>query len=265
MFISTIHEFENLQKLKNCGIDAIIVGIPYFSIRQSNTVEIKDLYLWKNRCKELDMKLYINFLRLVPEEKLEEVSSLLKIFKELKIDGVYFSDEGVLFKAIEIGYEDHLIYQPETLVANQNDVAFYLNEKLLSVSLCHELSLEEIERIASFNNNVEVLIHGYFSILYSRRPLVTNYLHVIKKESPLPCRYDIIEQTRDGRMPICQDESGTHVYSELPIGSFKELSTLQTCGISRFRIDSIFYDDAYTVPYSNHWYYQETIKKKGDE
>ncbi|MCF0106867.1 MAG: U32 family peptidase, partial [Holdemanella sp.] len=227
---------------------------------------------------ELDMKLYINFLRLIPEQKIEEVSSILKICKELDIDGIYFSDEGVLYKAMEIGYEDHLIYQPETLVANSMDVDFYLNQNLLSVSLCHELSLEELLTIASNYSNVEVLVHGYFSILYSRRPLVTNYLHVLKKDSPLPCRFDIIEQTRKGRMPIVQDESGTHVFSEVPIGSYDEIAALKESGIKRFRIDSIFFDDEYTVKvmngyrngivedtqYSNHWYHQETIKKKGD-
>ncbi|MCF0105952.1 MAG: U32 family peptidase, partial [Holdemanella sp.] len=43
MFISTVHEFENLEKLKKSGIDGIIIGIPFFSIRQSNLVEIDDL------------------------------------------------------------------------------------------------------------------------------------------------------------------------------------------------------------------------------
>lgn len=77
-----------------------------------------------------------------------------------------------------------------------------------SVSLAHELSLEEVVSIGKHNPDIEILVHGYFSILYSRRPLVTNYLEAVNKTvCSLPCHYDLIEQTREQRMPIVQDET----------------------------------------------------------
>ena len=33
MYISTIHSLESLEKLKEAGIDAVIIGAPYYSIR----------------------------------------------------------------------------------------------------------------------------------------------------------------------------------------------------------------------------------------
>ena len=173
--------------------------------------------------------------------------------------------------------ESLLIYQPETLITNHMDIAFYLELGIQSVSLAHECSLEEILQMTEQNKEVEILISGYFSILYSRRMLVTNYLDAIKSnEKGHKKVLDLIESTRQDRMPIVEDDYGTHIFSEAPIQSQKELPVLKEHGLYRFRIDSIFMDDDWTihvlnayqnqtdVPGSNHWYYQTTMKKKED-
>lgn len=183
-----------------------------------------------------------------------------------------------------MGIESKLIYQPETLVASSADVDFYMSLGIQSVSLAHELSLEEVVSIGKHNPDIEILVHGYFSILYSRRPLVTNYLEAVNKpKCLLPCHYDLIEQTRDKRMPIVQDESGTHIFSEMPINSLQEMWDFTDVGMHRFRIDSLFFDDDWTVEIlglydlalqgikitddesTNRWYLEETIKKKEEQ
>ena len=60
--------------------------------------------------------------------------------------------------------------------------------------------------------------------------------------------------------------------------SIDQYQRLQDCGIQRFRIDSYFHDDNWTLQVlkayqeglelfdgSDLWYKQETIKKKGDD
>lgn len=274
MFIVTIHSISNVKALKEAGYDALIVGIKGLSIRMETNIELKDLQDWKNECDKYGIKLYVNALKLFMEDEMEFVIDSLKVCKEIGIDGIYFSDEGVLWEAKMLGMENILIYQPETLVANHNDVQFYLEQGIQSVSLAHELSLEEIKKIASYTPNVEILIHGYFSICYSRRPLVKNYLDAIGSQAEVKT-YELIESTRTGRMPIVQDENGTHVFSEKPMSSIQELEALQSYGISRFRVDSFFKDDDWSVQVlnmyknkledtegSNHLYHQETILKK---
>ncbi len=276
MFISTIHSFDSLKKLKESGIDAIIVGIPTFSIRHSIEVNVKDLYQWKQKCKELNLQLYVNCTKFVHENEIELLKDTLKQLKEIDVDGIYYGDEGVLFEAKQLGIENKLIYQPETLVTSSNDVEFYLNEGLLSVSLAHELSLEEIISIGKKFHQIEILIHGYYSIMYSRRPLIQNYFDAIQKEIDLNRAYTLIEQTRMDRMPIVQDKTGTNVFSELPIGSFRQLNTFKEIGLYRFRIDSIFFDDDWTCEvmksyqngtqygtFDDSWYTKESILKKG--
>ncbi len=275
MFIVTIHDLKNIKKLKEAGADAIIVGVEDFSIRQSLTISLRDLKEVVLQCHALNLKLYVNALRFFMEDELNLLTEFLKTCKEAGVDGIYYSDEGVFYEAQKQGMESLLIYQPETLITNHMDIAFYLELGIQSVSLAHECSLEEILQMTEQTKEVEILISGYFSILYSRRMLVTNYLDAIKSnEKGHKKVLDLIESTRQDRMPIVEDDYGTHIFSEAPIQSQKELPVLKDHGLYRFRIDSIFMDDDWTirvlnayqnqleVPGSNHWYYQKTMKKK---
>lgn len=277
MFIVTIHDLKNIKKLKEAGADAIIIGVEDFSIRQSLTISLRDLKEVVLQCHALNLKLYVNALRFFMEDELNLLETFLKACKEADVDGIYYSDEGVFYEAQKQGMESLLIYQPETLITNHMDIAFYLHLGIQSVSLAHECSLEEILQMTEQNKEVEILISGYFSILYSRRMLVTNYLDAIKSnEKGHKKVLDLIESTRQDRMPIVEDDYGTHIFSEAPIQSQKELPVLKEHGLYRFRIDSIFMDDDWTVnvlqayqnqsevPGSNHWYYQTTMKKKED-
>lgn len=277
MFFVTIHDLKNIKKLKEAGADAIIIGVEDFSIRQSLTISLRDLKEVVLQCHALNLKLYVNALRFFMEDELNLLETFLKACKEADVDGIYYSDEGVFYEAQKQGMESLLIYQPETLITNHMDIAFYLHLGIQSVSLAHECSLEEILQMTEQNKEVEILISGYFSILYSRRMLVTNYLDAIKSnEKGHKKVLDLIESTRQDRMPIVEDDYGTHIFSEAPIQSQKELPVLKEHGLYRFRIDSIFMDDDWTVnvlqayqnqsevPGSNHWYYQTTMKKKED-
>ena len=75
------------------------------------------------------------------------------------------------------------------------------------------MSLDEIMMIAQATDHLEVLVNGYFSIMYSRRPLISNYLDAINsnaiKENK---RYDLIEKTRDERM-LFMKIMQAHIYS----------------------------------------------------
>ncbi len=273
MLITTIHSIDSIPDLKAAGVDAILIGVQNVSIRSIHEYSLEEVANIKSICDRYNIELYINCLKFFMEEDLELLNQTLQFCKEHHI-GVYYADEGVLYAAKQIQYAHALVYQPETLITNHFDLQFYLKEGIQAVSLAHELSLDEIKSIANHTSNIEVLISGYFSILYSRRPLVQNYLDAVHLDNDAHKRYDIVEQTRQERMPIIEDQNGTHIFSEAPIQSVIEYPQLQKMGIERYRIDSIFYDDAWTLDQihayasgvvssgSNHWYHQETIKKK---
>ncbi len=274
MFITTIHDKEALCALKQAGAKGIIVGIENLSIRALNQLSIQDLYEWKQACDKVECELYVNALKLMMDSDLDQVRDLIQTCIDLQIDGIYCADEGLIYMAKEMGYPS-MIYQPETLVTNHWDAQFYLDQGCKAVSLAHELSIDEIRSISRVKG-IEVLVSGYFSILYSRRVLLTNYFDAIDKKIEKANNLDLIEQTRYDRMPILEDDTGTHIFSEHPITSIQQYQELLDMGIQRFRIDSIFKSDAWTVDVlnaykekrivegSDHWYYQNTILKKED-
>lgn len=274
LFITTIHDKESLPALIEAGAKGIIVGVENLSIRALNQLSIQDLYEWKQACDKVECELYVNALKLMMDSDLDQVRDLIQTCIDLQIDGIYCADEGLIYLAQEMGYPS-MIYQPETLVTNQWDAQFYLDQGCKAVSLAHELSIEEIRSISRVKG-IEVLVSGYFSILYSRRTLLTNYFDAIDKKFDKTSHFDLIEQTRYDRMPILEDDTGTHIFSEHPITSIQQYQALLDMGIQRFRIDSIFKSDAWTVDIlnaykekrivegSDHWYYQNTILKKED-
>ena len=115
--------------------------------------------------------------------------------------------------------------------------------------MAREITLEEIERIAEKRSEIEVLIHGRFSIMHSRRMLLTNYFSFLGKKHDIRGKRNLAlrEATRVALMPIVEDEAGTHVFSEYTQQSFAQIADLSSAGVERFRIDSIFHDDDWSV------------------
>lgn len=282
MFISTIQSMASLPAFQASPIDTVVVAFEGFSLRSEAKQPIDSLADWKAACEQHGLKMAVNALKLFMEEEVDGLEHFLQALKDVDVDAIYYADEGVFEIAQRLGLQEKLVYQPETLVTNTPDVCFYLDLGVKSVSLAHELSLEEIVGIVQNCPQAEILIHGYFSILYSRRPLVTNYLRHIGKEKKSD-RYDLVEQTRDEAMPVLEDESGTHVFSAEPIQSLDYIQALYDAGVRRFRLDSLFLNDeeiieaakayaavlaggqpARPLAGSDRWYGQTTVKKKVD-
>ncbi|MBP3853485.1 MAG: U32 family peptidase, partial [Erysipelotrichaceae bacterium] len=240
--------------------------------------DLQELEEYRKQTKRIEKKLFVNVCQLFSEEELEECKEALTWCRQVGVDGIYYADEGVYTLAQEMGMTSLLIYQPETLITNHLDVEYYLNKGIQSVSLAHELSIEEIKKIAQYQTNIEILIQGTYSVLYSRRPLIKNYLQAHQIESRQTSRFDLIEQTRSDRFPIIEDASGTHIFTEKEINSIRQYPLLKEMGIARFRIDSLFHDDDWTLKVlkayaqqqdfqdgSDHWYHQQSVdRKEGD-
>ena len=93
------------------------------------------------------------------------------LFKELDVDGIYYADEGLYYEAKQLGIESKLIYQPETLVASSADVDFYMSLGIQSVSLAHELSLEEVVSIGTHNPDIESFSAWLLSQFFTQEDL----------------------------------------------------------------------------------------------
>lgn len=189
------------------------------------------------------MKSAVNLTRFFTEEECEKCKAALVDLKAAEVDQIYFTDCCVLWLAKELNMEDKLIYNPDTLITNASDAQFYLDQKIQMVTLSKEITLDEMCQIASkVKGNLEVIIHGRLNMMHSKRRLLSSYFEFIGKEVDCINQHDmyLMEENRDERMPIVQDELGTHVFTGFTLCAMKEVKPLMEAGISHMRIESLF-------------------------
>lgn len=247
-FIVTPFAFGDLEKLKKAGANSVIIAVPFFSVRAAAYFPQEELPRIKHECERLDLRMYVLVNRFFVEEELERLKGFLTYLRIIHIDGIYYGDEGVLYEASQLGMKDKLIYNPDTLITNKEDVQYYLDEGIMMVTISKEITLEEICYIAKeVKGACEVVIHGRLNMMHSKRMLVSDYLQYIHNQENVKNKQNlyIMEETRNEHMPIVEDETGTHVFTGYTLASFDEIQDMAANGIQDFRIDGIFHDVNY--------------------
>ncbi len=231
--------------MAKAGADAVLFGCEPFSVRCAGNVSVSQLAEVKKACTAHQVEMSIAANRLFSEEQLPQLYEFLCLCKELDVDSIYFSDEAVLAYGQKLGIVNKLIYQPDTLMTNHNDVNFYLGEGIKRVVLAREITLDEILTIANHcaPQRLEIIVHGYSVAMYSKRPLLTNYMKFLGVDRSLQKQMNLTieEATRNERMPIYEDENGTHIFSAAIQQSFAQWEILNDAGIHTARIDGIFH------------------------
>lgn len=268
MRIVQIHQPENLARFKRADADAVIVDAGPYAIRAEEKQPLESLYGWKAACDKAGLKLFVNAEKLLMQPDLPVFEHVLEVLRDTA-DGIYVSDEGFLYGAKKMGLLDKCIYQPDTLIANHMEIRFYLDLGLQAVSLAHELSFREIESLMQAltpeeRAKVELLAHGYHSILYSRRPLLENYFAQVNRTYP-GGRLDLIEETRKERMPVLQDEAGTHIFSAQPVDSSAWMERLEKSGLERFRFGGFGLSDEELLQVLEAYQHPESAAKRGSD
>lgn len=247
-FVVTPFQMEDLEKVKQAGATSVVISTPFFSARGAAYFAVEQLEEVRTRCTQLKLRMYVQVNRFFSEDEVEKLRKHLQYLKEIHVDGIYYGDEGVLWEAMKLAMQDCLIYNPDTLITNKEDVQYYIDEGIQMVTLSKEITLEELCCIAqSVRGKVEVVIHGRLNMMHSKRALIRNYLDFIKQPKDIKDNHNlyIMEETRDERMPIVEDDLGTHVFTGYTLVSFDELNALVEAGVSSLRIDGIFKDIDY--------------------
>lgn len=241
----TLQDIENYSRH---GIDLIIYSLPCVSLRPVCTLNESELKEARKMCNDSSIELGINMMRFFVEDELDMLRESMRLCAEHKVDVIYFSDMSVYMMAKEFDYESHLIYQPNTLITNSVDAQFYIDQNLLGVTCSREITLEEIQAISSkCSGLVEVMAFGYANIMHSKRNLLTSYFSFTGLEDRSHKLLDLVEEKREGRMPVFQDECGTHVFSDFVLALFKEVHELEKAHVSQLKIEGIFMDSQKVV------------------
>lgn len=234
---------EDITKLKEANAAAIVVGMPFFSVRAVTHFNNEQLKEVRALTSTNGMEMYVLMNRFFVEEEIEALRTQLVFLKEIGVDGIYFTDMGVFEEARNLDMHSLLIYNPDTLLTNHNDVQTYLDLGIKMCTLAKEITLENMVKIAKLTSGEkEVIVHGRLNMMHSKRTLLTNYMKFLDKDVKVKDVYSLYlkEENRDECMPIVEDEHGTHVYTGFTLCTYEEVDDLIMAGITNLRIESMF-------------------------
>lgn len=243
--IASLYELSDIEKLSNAGADAVVVGSCFYSVRSSSFLSMEQIKEAKVLCRKHQMELYVLVNRICMEDELALVKKHLEALKEIDVDGIYFSDMGVFQIACELNMASKMMYNPDTILTNANDIQAYLDLGMKMCTLSKEITLEDMVSIGNkVKGNVEAIIHGRLHMMHSKRNLLSNYMTFLKKDKNLKNNMHLylMEETRDEHMPIIEDEHGTHVFTGFTLCSFEEIEDLLNAHIMNLRVESLFMD-----------------------
>ena len=242
-------QIENLNLYKDNGIDRIIVSLPKVSVRPVRVVSLDELKELVIKAHSLDLEVGLNMLNFMMEEEIDVFKDTLKTCKEIGVDKIYYSDMGVYQLANELGIVSKCIYQPTTLIACSLDANHYLSLGIDKVVLSREITFEEMKDILSKCDGCEASVFGYNAMMHSKRTLLSSYFEFTHLEDRSTSKdLYLMEENRDERMPVFQDDTGTHVLSGSVFSMFKELIDLKGCN---FKIESIHLNEELVLKVAN--------------
>ncbi len=232
-FVLSITNNEQISKTL-CGI--INIGIRGYSFDNILSVDIEELDSYINITKDNSKKLFISMNRIFHEHELASVSDILSNKILDNVDGIYFSDLGLIEFGIKYNVIDKMIYTPETLLTNNFEIEALKDSGVSNFSISNEIIKEDILDIIETNDvKFDMVGFGYVSMFYSKRKLVSLY-NSSNNEVPTYKEGYIIEEQRNGKYPILEGEYGTHIYRDkiFSIHNDKELLN----NINYIRIES---------------------------
>lgn len=241
-WITYCTDIKQLENLKKAGITMVLAAEKTVATRTPVRFSWDEIVEIKKECQRLGLKLGLMMNRIFFDEDIEEVYQTLLKYKEIA-DRIDYTDPAVYIEAKKLNMEHKLCYNPDTLMCNYRDVQFYQDLGIDSVVISKEITLEEMKEIArKTSGKTECIIFGYLNMSYSKRRLLSSYMDEIQKKEDVFDRRDLylIETTRNGRMPVVEDEFGTSIYTDYVLAGLNEIKALMESGVEQFRFDNSF-------------------------
>ena len=241
--LSTVFDIEDILKVKDAGATGIIIGDEFHSFGNAKSFDLNMISEAVKLCKDNGLKSYVKMNRMYIDTELEKENEYLIFLKKLNVDHIFYNDPSVYVLSKQLEMENILVYNPDTIVTNSFDANYHLSKGIYGIILSKEITKEEMISIAlKCKGNVGVIVSGYLNMSYSKRKLIDSYFDFIDKQENILNAKDLylIEQTRQGKMPVLEEEQGTMVFTDYVQESFDEVVELYTNNINMFIVDGIF-------------------------
>jgi putative protease len=255
----------NLEKMKTAfafGADAVYLGIPDFSLRvrinDFDMAEIKKAIKYAHR---INKKVYITLNIFAHNEHIKKIPAHLKKLNEIKPDGIFISDPGILKLVKKYLPKIKIILSTQANCTNWLAAQYWQEQGFSRVILSREMSLAEVKeiRVKVPNLELESFVHGALCMAYSGRCFLSKYFddrNANLGDCSQPCRRNfqiknreevyINEKSRPGQvLEIAEESHGTYILNSEDLCLIKKLPELMDCGLSAFKIEgrakSVYY------------------------
>lgn len=170
--LGVIRDNNFLEYLDN-GLDGIILPLENFSVDYFKYYSISDI----RECrKSTDKLLYVVINKMIFNNELDNLLSVLKELESIKIDGVFFYDLAALNLVKENKININLIYNGTHMVTNSDTINLYYNLGIKGSYLSNEITKDEVLNIRSnTKSDLFILLLGNPVVAMSRRSLLTSY------------------------------------------------------------------------------------------
>ena len=233
------------EEMKINGADEVILPLKNGCFSPLCGFEESELYDLIAKAHSLDLSVSILMNRLFHEDDIDEALIQMKHLIEKGAGHIIFADSAFAYEAMKEGLLKYLVYQPETIVTSSFDAKVWSETGIDAVMISSLLTKDEVIAIAEAIENSGINIHGYQMMSVSARRLLSAYadtvgLGELKNRDHLY----LVEEKRDGRMPVYENEYATMIFSDYIQESSAEMHDFIEAGMKRFVIESWHLSDA---------------------
>lgn len=253
-----------LKAAVQSGADAVYLGAGSFSARAgADNFSYDELKEAVRYCHVYGVKVHCALNTLIKENEFESAVETAAMINSCGTDAIIIQDIG-LAAYIKRAFPDIELHASTQMTVTSLDGVRYLEEKGFDrVVLARELSLEEIERIASAAKaEIEVFVHGAICMSYSGQCLMSSMLggrSGNRGRCAQPCRQ--FYELEGGRK-----KHGAYILSPKDMALIDHLEQLRKAGVSSLKIEgrlkSAEYVSAVTGVYRK---YLDTAKRVSEK
>ncbi len=201
------------QHVKNDLISSFILSLEGFNLFSEYVYSYDELKTTISYLKKKNKQVIVDIAKLVHEDELKKLEEIIAKLNLLNVDYFMYSDFGVYYLLKKLGLVSKTMLYSNTYLTNTFDTKIY-QEKNALVVLSNQINTSELINVSnnSYPNQV-ISAFGRALIMYTRRPLLTNYFKY-RGSSLIPNRsnYALQEEFREDLYPIIENEHSTKIY-----------------------------------------------------
>ena len=227
LLMTELEELHDLPALINAGADIFLVALDGYSFTAQRKMKVEQIGFVKDMAQGFGKRIALLINKLFHESEVTKLDELFTAIQSVDVHYIVFQDPALIMKAKQYGYQGKLIYMPDTLVTNRKDAQFYSEQGILP-SVSPVLTKEEVMGIVK-DGEAMVTVFGHTILSRSARHLLSAWSEHYEKESLVRNEnLVLVEEKRNGRMPVYEDEEGTCIYSDEVLMTCVEMQEIHT-------------------------------------